>query len=509
MLFSSTLTLGGAARAVASLMVCLVASASCSQNTDAAGDATLTIGFGIGNSSKETSVPSLTDLLYAEPLLTRGWDGRATPHLADSWQWEDGGRTLRLRLKTGVTFHDGSAFTATEAADVLSRFIMDADQRPWGFEHVTSVSAPDSTTVLLRLSEPDIFLLSGLANRKMVREAAPDIGTGPFRLGSRQPVVVARRFDEYHGGAPAFGMVQIITYDTTRSVWAALMRGEIDAAQEVSRDSVEFMEQSSHVQIYPALQPFYVSMVFNHRHPLLRRVEVRRALTEAIDKASILERAMRGRGVEADAPIWPKHWAYAAPANRYPHNPDEAMRRLDHAGLRLPRAQSPGRPRSRFSFTCLVYDDPQFERIALMIQRQLFDIGVDMRIELVGLDAFGPRAAAGDFDAFLVRANAGRSLDFTYRLWRSAKPNQEPLQSSGYTGADALLDTLRRSTSDEDMQRTVANLIEKFQEDAPAVFIAWLEVTKAIDADIDVGEANAEDPFTNIGEWRYRGGSEK
>jgi hypothetical protein len=142
-----------------------------------------------------------------------------------------------------------------------------------------------------------------------------------------------------------------------------------------------------------------------------------------------------------------------------------------------------------------------------MLQRQLLDIGVDMAIELVGLDAFGPRASAGDFDAFLVRANAGRSLDFTYRLWRSPAPNQTALQNSGYTGADALLDRLRRSTSDEEMPHAVAALVHRFQEDAPAVFIAWLEVTKAIDSDIAVGESNAQDPFMNIGQWRRRGRS--
>jgi peptide/nickel transport system substrate-binding protein len=411
---------------------------------------------------------------------------------------------LRLRLKDGVLFHDGTAFTATEATDVLAGFIADPQRRPWGFEHVTGVSAPDRNTVLLRLSEPDIFLLSGLADRKMVRGPSPDIGTGPFRLLSREPSVEAGRFNGYHDGASDFASVRIVTYDTTRSVWAALMRGEIDAAQEVSRDSVEFMEQSSNLQIYPALQPFYVSMVFNHRHPVLGQVEVRRALTEAVSKASIIERALRSRGLEANAPVWPKHWAYARSGHRYVYDPENARSRLDRAGLRLPRPSGSGKLRSRFRFTCLVYDDPQFERIALMLQRQLFDIGVDMAIELVGLDAFGPRAAGGDFDAFLVRANAGRSLDFTYRLWRSSAPNRTALQDSGYTGADTLLDRLRRSTTDEEMRKTVAALVDRFQEDAPAVFIAWLEVTKAIDTDIAVGESNAQDPFTNIGQWRRR-----
>jgi peptide/nickel transport system substrate-binding protein len=254
--------------------------------------------------------------------------------------------------------------------------------------------------------------------------------------------------------------------------------------------------------MYPALQSFYVAMVFNHQHPILRHVDVRRALVEALDKRQIIERGMRGHGREADSPVWPMHWAYAPPTDRYSHDPESARKRLDAAGLRLPAGGKAGELRSRFKFKCLVYEDPQYERIALMVQRQLLEIGVDMSIELVGLDAFEPLASSGDFDAFLMRANAGRSLDFSYRLWRSPGPDQMTLQRTGYSGADHLLDALRRSTSDDEMRATVAALVQKFHQDAPAAFIAWLEVTRAVDSSFSVGGSTGEDPLTNIGEWR-------
>lgn len=493
------------AGAVALLLACAMASGSCGRDARGASeDPVLRIGFGVGTSARDTSLAALTDLLYAETLLTRGVDGRTTGRLAEAWQWEDGGRRLRLRLRNAVQMHDRTAFTAPVAAQVLAGFVAkDGRKAPWGFEHVTSVTAPDERTILLTLSEPDIFLLSGLADRRMIRSDAPDVGTGPFRLVRRDPVVETERFTPYHGGPSGLAGVRIVTYDTPRSVWAGLMRAEIDAAQEVSRDAVEFMEQSSKITIYPTVQPFYVSMVFNHGHQALGRVEVRRALSEAVDKATIIERAMRGRGRQAETAVWPFHWAYADPPDRYTYRPDSAQLRLDKAGFKLPRASTAGEVRSRFKFTCMVYnEDPQYERIALMVQRQLFDIGVDMQIELVSMSAFAPRAASGRFDAFLMKTNAGRSLDITYRFWRSVPSGERALQKSGYTGADGPLDSLRQSTSDEEVRTAIIRLTQKFHEDAPAVFIAWLEVTRAVDSRFNVGEKNGEDPFANIWQWR-------
>lgn len=467
----------------------------------------LRIGFGIGNSARDPGVSSLADLFYTEALLNREWDGRLTPKLATSWAWERQGHALRLRLKPGVLLHDGTPLTAELVLEQLQRLVPAAGgSAAWGFNYVTRATAPDSSTVLIELSQPDMFLLAALSDFGILHPTLPDVGTGPFRLVARTPVVEAVRFDRYHGGQPSLAGVRIVTYDTQRSTWAALMRGEVDVVQEVSRESVEFMEDSSNVRTYSSLQPFYVPLVFNVRHPILRKVEVRRALVEALDRREIVARAMRGRGQVADGPIWPFHWAYAAAREPQEYRPDQARARLDAAGFRQAPDGPPGQLRARFSLRCLVYnEDPQYERIALMVQRQLFDVGVHLEIQLVPLDELAARIAKGDFETYMVRANASRTLERTYRFWRSTGPMNQATQDSGYTGADELLDQLRRSTSEEEMRSAVSALAQRFREDAPAAFIAWLEITRAVDADLDVGERPAEDPFANIWRWKRVG----
>lgn len=483
-----------------------VAGGACDSGPSGERDAPVVrIGFGIGGTARSSGISNLADALYAESLLEKDWDGRTTPRLAEDLTWADEGRVLRLTLKRNVLLHDATPVTSDLITGLIRQMVPPVRRSPaLGFEHVTSVSSPDARSVELRLSEPDLFLTTALTDLRILKPDQPDTGTGPFKLLRRSPVVETVRFEQYHGGLSPLGGVKIIPYDTHRAAWAALLRGEVDVVQEVNRDAVEFLAGSSTVQTYSSIQPFYVPLVFNLNHPLLKNVEVRRAISEAIDRREIVERAMRGRGRVADGPIWPDHWAYDTPYRPHLYDPAAAKARLDAAGFPQPRGGNSGELRSRFTLKCLVYaEDPQFDRIALLLQRQLFDIGVNLQLELTPLERLTARADVGDFETYLVQANASRTLDRLYRFWRSAGPNNpRPTQNSGYTGADAVLDQLRRSTSEEQIRSSVSALSRRFYEDAPAAFIAWLEVARAVDARFTVPDRTDRDPFINLWQWR-------
>ena len=75
---------------------------------------------------------------------------------------------------------------------------------------------------------------------------------------------------------------------------------------------------------------------------------------------------------------------------------------------------------ARFAFTCLVLaGDDRFERIAQLVQRQLYAVGIDMQIEPLSLKELQPRLTSGDFDAFLLEEAGGRMLSWAYRFWHS------------------------------------------------------------------------------------------
>ena len=494
---STTVTTGAAV----SLLLSVVLTAGCRNRSEpvASTGAILRVGFGIGATGRPSGLDVLTDLLYAEPLIGHDWNGRPVPALAESWQWNPERTTVRITLKPNVKFHNGAPVTAQSVV----RFLNQRRKGKLGFVYVTEVTADAGRTIVIRLSRPDAFLLPELTDLRITHPDAPDISTGPFMLASRSPVVQVIRFDDYHGGKSPLAGVRIVTYDSHRSAWAALMRQEVDVVQEVSRESVEFMEGATNVKTYTALQSFYLYLSLNQRNPALRHVEVRRAIAQALDRKAIIDRALRGKGRVAEAPVWPYHWAYVPPKDKDSFNPDAARRLLDSAGFPMRPTRQTGERSTRFTLKCLVWsEDPQFERIGQIVQRQLFEVGINLEIELVTLAALTDRAGRGDYDTYLIQANAGRAIDYTYRFWRSSGAANAATQQSGYSGADAALDRLRHSTSDDETREAVAAVVKQFHDDAPAAFIAWLEVTRAVDARFDVGDSKALDPFINMWQWR-------
>ena len=489
---------------VAALLLLTLAAVGACQSTASPPHAAtvLRIGFGTGAAGRAALVNNLTDLLVSEPLIGRQVDGRPIPHLAGSWRWEEGNKRVRVQLRRGIRLHNGKPLTAVLVARSLNEQVARARAAmPQAYDTVVHIGSDGQDVVVVDLARPDGLLVSELLGLRISDPDNPDIGTGPFRLLEGGPSPVTVRYEGYRDGVSALAGVNIQTYDSQRSAWAALLRGEVDAVQEVNRDSAEFLEGGTNARTYSFLQPFYIPLVFNLQHPVLQNVEVRRAIIEALDRDVIVGKAMLGRGTVADGPIWPLHWAFSAPPRRA-YAPDRAIARLEAAGFPL-KAAGPGAPRSRLTFRCLFWsEDPQYERIALMIQRQLFDIGINVELEPATFAQLRPRAATGDFDTFLIRTNASRALDITYRFWRSTESGSAAMQRSGYTGADRLLDALQRSTDDADVRHAVEALSHRFHEDAPAAFIAWTEITRAVHSRFVVPEAGGEDPFAKIWQWR-------
>jgi peptide/nickel transport system substrate-binding protein len=439
----------------------------------------------------------LTRFLFAEHLINTGWNGRPEAALATNWQWTDEGHSLEIQLRQNVTFHDGTPLTAPVVAEIL-RKVKARDPRNV-FGAVTKFEPINDHRLIVRLSRPDAFVIEGIADTLIIDPQKPYIGTGPFKILTRTPLIVAEKNTNYYLGAPGIDKVEVIAYDTPRAAWVALMRGQVDMVQQVNRDSAEFLEGATHVEMSSTILPYYIPLVFNIRNPILKRTEIRRALIEAIDRDEIVREAMRGHGRVADDPVWPFHWAYNAAVRRYDYNPNAARLRMDAAGFPM-RPPASGRMASRFAIRCLFWDDPQFERIALLLQRQLAEVGVDLVLQESDEMGIRERAGSGNFDTFLYQLASGKSFDYTFRFWHSPGEGVAYL-NSGYTGVDSVLERLRVVQPDAEIRTAVADLRERFYQDVPAAFLAWPETTRAIDARFDLGHRSGPDVFANLWKW--------
>jgi peptide/nickel transport system substrate-binding protein len=481
---------------------CLSATAAlglaCANSTrPPAPDVSLRVGFGFGGTALAGALPNFIDTLSAEPLVAIGWNGRAVPKLAVEWTWSEDGRTLKMQLRRGVVFHDGSPLTPDAVVADLKRLLGNQ-----GYARVTSIKPEGDDRVVFHLKEPDAFLLAELFKATIKTGDKREFGTGPFRLQKREPEVVLEAFKRYHMGVPSVSKVTIRTYDTPRAAWAAMMRGEVDFLYEVNRDAVDFIEAASSIQAFSFPRPYYIPIIFNLEHPVLGRRDVRQAINEAIDRGAVVKTALNNRGQPADGPIWPYHWAYHSATSTYTYNPDAARLRLDAARLPM-KARSANTMPGRFGFRCLFWsEDPQFERIALVVQKQLFEIGIDVEMIPMTLDDLQDRLRAGTFETVLVPMVSGRSLEWTYAFWRSAP---QPIVNSGYRAADAALDRLRAARSDEETRIAVADLQRIMYEDPPAAFLVRPETARAADdAFLVPAEEKGRDIAGTLWQWKRR-----
>lgn len=463
--------------AVACLTVVAVLGPACSgHSTETRANTTLTVGFGFGGTALAGALQNFIDTLSSEPLVAIGWNGRALPRLAVRWSVEDGARTIKLQLRSGVVFHDGTPLTA----DIVVGQLRELLKEP-GYDRVKAIDVEGPDVIVLRLHEPDAFLLGELSKATVKIGKNQAVATGPFVLRSRTPEVVLEPFPQYHLGPPAISRVVVRTYETPRASWAAMMRGDVSFLYEVNRDAVGFVEAGSRIQTFSFPRPYYIPIVFNTQHPVLGRRSVRQAINEAIDRSEIVAKALNNRGQPADGPIWPYHWAYNSASRTYSYNPEAARIRLDAAGLPVKSGATGQMPR-RFKFKCLFWaEDAMFERIALVVQKQLFEIGIDVEMVPMTLREIGERHASGDFEALLVQMVSGRSLDWVYWFWRSAPPKVTGIARLGYTAADPALDRLRGAQSDDETRIAVADLQRVLYEDPPAAFLVRPETARAVD----------------------------
>ncbi len=382
---------------------------ACSPDADRRGE---TVLFASG-----ADLQSINPLLTAHPLARQvqryvllttlaRYDSSLTPqpYLARSWVWSPDRRHLTLHLSPAVRWHDGRP---TTAADVV--WTLDAARDPGtGYPRATELASltgaralSDSVVVLQYAGPQDRFpdVLTDLAIlpahllghvpharlRQASWNSAP-VGNGPFRFVSHDPnrrwVFQANPdFPPSLGGPPRLKRFIVVVVDEPTTKLAALASGELDFAG-IQPAHAEFVRRDSNLAVLSFPLLWTEAIVFNTRRAPFDQREVRRRVSEAIDRQELVDGYIYGFGTPALGPVPP-----TAPGYR-------AVVLAGHGGAGV---------KSPVNFELLTVGSGE-AALEQMLQARLRQAGFDVTIRQLELSAFLGRVygAEPDFEAAVL-----------------------------------------------------------------------------------------------------------
>jgi peptide/nickel transport system substrate-binding protein len=254
----------------------------------------------------------IAGLLYSS-LVRIGPDLQATAEAADSWKQT--GRTYQFELKKNISFSDGHKLTPEDVDASFETFMTAKSAFASSFKviesvHSVIVSNHIQTTVVL--SMPSATFLADLISLKLLEKnesSLPPLGSGPFTLESQSAndIVLKARTDHPYAKPKISGVdFKIVRDDNTRVL--KMLKGELDLAQaEFPAMKIAQLEKSDQLMVYkyPGLSLTY--LLINLKDAYLSNHDVRSAMSQAIDRKSIVTYKLDGLATEATSLLTPNN----------------------------------------------------------------------------------------------------------------------------------------------------------------------------------------------------------
>lgn len=440
----------------------------------------------------------LSHLVYSG-LLRLTPEGKLEGDLAESVMVSTDGKTYTAKLRRGVQWHDGEPFTAEDVL-LTVRLVQDpAVKSPIAskFQGV-AVSKEDDFTVRFTLKEPYAPFLStlqtGILPSHVWSQVPPQgialaeyvlrpIGTGPFKFEKLTRAEFSgevreyrlRRNATYHGPPPFLDGLLFRFFSTTDELFRALRRGEVESASFLPLSLVRDAERLPAAIVKRLRLPQYFAVFLNQtKTAAFGDLTVRRALTAAVDRDTIIREALRGEGVRVDTPIPPGSIGYAPDLATVPFDVEKAKQGLEEAGWKDTNGDGiREKDGTALRFALSTTDWPEYVRTAQLLSEQWRAIGADVSVAsaTVGTmqaEILRPR----NYEALLYGEVLGVDPD-PYPFWHSTQTRDPGVNLALFKDreADKLLEEARKTTDGEKRAAIYRTFQERIVGEAPAVFL--------------------------------------
>ena len=403
------------------------------------------------------------------------------PQLATSYAWSPDNKALTLKLRKGVTFHDGEKFDAAAVKFNIERHKNQAGSNRRGeLKPVTGVDVLDELTVRLNLSAPFSPLLSLLADRagmmvspKAAQENPAAFGSkpvcsGPFKFVERvaQDRIVLERYQNYWNKAEIhFDKVvfQPIVDATVRL--ANLRSGQLDFIERVAPSDIAQLKTDNRFQVARITELGYQGITINtgksdqaQKNPLGRDPRVREAFELSLDRSGIVQVAMDGEGSPGNQWVPPNNAFYAKNSPIPKRDVARAKALLKEAGVTNP------------TFTLMTPTTSDAQRIAQVVQAMAKEAGFDVKIQSTEFATSLNLADKGEFDAYILAWSGRADPDGNLFSFHGCK---QPLNYAGYCKPeiDELLNRSRSTADRAERTKLFEQIAAQVGKDRPVVYL--------------------------------------
>ncbi len=416
--------------------------------------------------------------------------------LVKSWDISPDQKTITFKLKPNLKWADGAPLTS---ADVLFTWQAVTDEKtasPYAsdFQLVKQAETPDALTFRVTYAQTYAPALDSWAGLQILPKhllqgkdlhttafARKPVGSHYYQLDNwahGENLKLSRNPNSVLGQARIDKLITRIIPDNSAQ-FLELMAGNIDY---MGLDPIKYSriiparpELQQKLALYKELGNSYTYMGFNLKHKPFDDVRVRRAINYAINKQEIIDGVYLGLGINIASPYKPgTRWSNPA-LTPYPYDPAKARALLQEAGFKDTDGdgilERDGKP---FAFEIITNQNKEREKSAVLIQRRLKDVGIDVKIRAIEWASFISRfIKTGDFDVVVLGWGLGLDPD-QYNIWHSSQQAPGQFNFIGYKNpaVDQLLEQGRQELNPDKRMKLYHEFARILLEDSPVVYLS-------------------------------------
>jgi len=404
------------------------------------------------------------------------------PQLALSHETSEDGKTVLIKLRPGVKFHDGEAMDAAAVKASLERHnTMQGSFRKPELAAVDRIEVADATTVRLVLKSPFSPLIAQLADRagmilspKAAQEAGDKFGlkpvcAGPFKFVERvqQDRIVLDKFADYWNAANVH-IDRIVFRPVVESTvrLASLKSGSLDLIERALATDLKEIRADPKLKLATQIEIGYQGLTLNLANgdagkngPFGKDPRVRQALEAAIDRKALSDVVFNGEVLPGNQWVSPKSSYFQEKFPVPGRDVAKAKKLLADAGVATPVVVD-----------FMVPNNPESRQAAEVLQAMAADAGFDLKIRVTEFATSIKEAEEGRFQAWFIAWSGRVDPDGnSYIFFKCKAP-----QNNGHycdKDVDQWLDDARKMSKLEERKAVYGRIAEKYLKEGSIIYL--------------------------------------